>query len=128
VSDNGKEALTLIADNLARALNDVDQGYVQIHEDDARLMWAALGAYLAGRTEGLDEAFGVKRGRGAPKTGPTAEVLRRVKLAMFRGDKSWLEIADETGVDVRTLQREVRRHESFVFQQMAEELISRKAP
>lgn len=132
-SDSRKEMSRLKA-SLAAGLSDPDNGYVSIPLEDAMVIAAAFDRYLSGDAKSLDVAFGVARGKGAPKRGPTKRILQRGVRAMFKGKKSWTELASEIDlesekgktVDVRTLQREVARHRDYILREFADRLAKRK--
>lgn len=123
--DKYRERLACIAERLEAALDDVDRGFIYLSQSDAEVLVAAFNAFLSGKVVSLDVAFGVKRGRGAPKTGPAdPRTMELVRKAMFRGTKSWKDVANEMGeLDVRNLQRLVQRHKDYVIEEVAREIV-----
>jgi len=119
---DNRKGMAQIAASLAAGLSDPDSGYVSIPIEDAMIIAAAFDRYLSGDAKSLDIAFGVARGRGAPKRGPTKRILQRGVRAMFRGKTSWKELSDEEQTDPRTLQREVERHRDFILREFADQL------
>lgn len=124
-SDSRKEMSRLTA-SLAAGLSDPDNGYVSIPLEDAMLIAAAFDRYLSGDVKSLDAAFGVARGKGAPRRGPSRRILQRGVRSMFRGKKSWMELATEEDADPRTLQREVERHRDFIMREFAAQMVQRR--
>lgn len=122
-----RKNLARIAENLKTALGDVDRGFVYLSQSDAELLATAFEAFLSGKARSLDDAFNVKRGRGAPKRGPTdTRIMELVEKAIWRGRKSWKEIADELNIeDTRYLQKLVQRHADYAIEKMAREIAER---
>ncbi|AAX73653.1 MULTISPECIES: hypothetical protein [Brucella] len=122
-SRNHKELETVLS-NLNAARADPDDGFVILSQSDADFLADRLNVYISGNVNTLDEAFGLKRGRGAPQNGPIyPHNMEMARKALFRGKKSWNDIASELGADPRTLQRLVKRHEQHAIESMASELV-----
>lgn len=68
-SRNHKELETVLS-NLNAARADPDDGFVILSQSDADFLADRLNVYISGNVNTLDEAFGLKRGRGAPQNGP----------------------------------------------------------
>src|SRR5690554_3580685 len=114
-----------IAD-IAAGLREIDRGWAYLSEANAGFIADAFDAFLSGKSKSLDNAFGVVRGRGAPKRGPlNSDVAEIGQKAVFRGNKSWKDIADETGRDVRDLQRIAKRHEDYIINELARKVVER---
>lgn len=122
-----KERLAGLSEGLERALADPDSGYVYLSEEDAAFLQNCFHGFLSGREKSLDEAFQVKRPRGAPKMPrPNDKTRQRAKAAIFRDAKSWKDVADDEGIDPRSLQRTAERHEKAILREIADALIERR--
>lgn len=121
--EKNREELGRMAGRLGNGLRDSHKGYIYVSESDAETLILAIQAYLSGSEKSLDAAFGVKRKPGRPKRGPDSQnALELAERAMFRGPKSWGDIAEETGRDVRGLQRNVDRHGHLVIEKVARKI------
>jgi AraC-like DNA-binding protein len=126
--DENREKLNRVADSLRGSLDDIDRGFVYLSEVDAAFLATAFERFLSGKAASLDAAFGVKRGRGRLKRGPESEAtMELVEKALWRGKKSWKDIARETDKEPRYLQRLANRHEGEAIDRLATRIAARLA-
>lgn len=69
----------------------------------------AIERYLSGEAKSLDAAFGLTPARGRPRKRDEHEAMSHQVWGMRKAGKSWRDITNEIGRDVRTLQRLVAR-------------------
>lgn len=116
MDDAARVKVKQLAENLAAGLREVDRGFIYLSQSDGETLVAALEAFLSGTAESLDEAFGVKRGRGAPKSADEAsqiaiahDVLKNRDWREERGEQpeKWVVLEATHQRDQKTL-KEIR--------------------
>lgn len=88
----------------------------------------ALAAYLSGDAKSMDDALGLKRGRGRPPQETSARKAREARVILWlrmTKRKTWQYIADRLGRDVHDVQRIAEEHGPAIARQQAQALVRR---
>ena len=122
-----RRRLELITENLNSALGDPEGDWVSLPKADAEFLLQAFQRFFSGSVSSVDEALGVKRGRGRPKPAPHDGMVAVAIDVISRGEQSWNDLSNKYSRDKRDLQKIAERHFDAAAESMAQELKGRLA-